>query len=86
LAQDALVRARAAAGRATAERLARLSARERQVLDLVVGGLLNKQIAMQLGIAERTVEDHRRRVMQTMGVSTVAELVRQVTQHVQRAG
>jgi FixJ family two-component response regulator len=60
------------------ERLLRLTPRERQVLDHVVAGLLNKQIAGELGTAEKTVKVHRGRMMQKMGVRTVADLVRVV--------
>jgi FixJ family two-component response regulator len=56
-------------------RLARLSAREREVLDRVLQGRLNKQIAFDLGIAEKTVKAHRGRVMEKMEAGTVAELV-----------
>ena len=53
-----------------------LTARERQVLRQVVAGKLNKQIAATLGVAEITIKVHRRRVMQKMGVPTLAQLVR----------
>lgn len=56
-------------------RLARLSPREREVLELVVAGRLNKQIASDLGIAEKTVKVHRGRVMAKMQVRTLADLV-----------
>jgi FixJ family two-component response regulator len=56
-------------------RLALLSAREREVLERVVQGRLNKQIAFDLGIAEKTVKAHRGRVMEKMEARTVAELV-----------
>ena len=56
-------------------RLARLSVREREVMDLVVLGRLNKQIAAELGIAEKTVKVHRGRVMEKMEVRSVAALV-----------
>lgn len=52
-----------------------LTARERQVLDLVVRGSPNKQIAASLGIAEPTVKIHRGRVMEKLGAHSVAELV-----------
>jgi len=58
------------------ERLATLTERERQVLDGVVAGKLNKQIAGALGIAEKTVKVHRGRVMEKMGATSVADLVR----------
>ena len=57
-------------------RLARLSHREREVLEYVIGGCLNKQIAAALGISEKTVKVHRARVMEKMEVRSVAELVR----------
>ncbi|MES2130615.1 MAG: response regulator [Pseudomonadota bacterium] len=58
------------------QRLASLTAREREVLDLVVEGLLNKQIADQLGTVEKTVKVHRARVMGKMKVRSVTALVR----------
>lgn len=79
LARDAQERSQANAAREVTARIARLSAREAQVMQLIVRGRLNKQIAAQLGIAERTVEDHRRRVMQTMEVESLAHLVRLIT-------
>ena len=57
-------------------RLVTLTPREYEVMTHVLGGLLNKQIARQLGIAEYTVKVHRGRVMSKMGVLSVAELVR----------
>ena len=60
------------------DRLATLTERERQVLDGVIAGRLNKQIAGALGIAEKTVKIHRGRVMEKMQASSVAELVRMV--------
>jgi FixJ family two-component response regulator len=53
-----------------------LSPRERQVFALVVTGMLNKQIAAQLGVVEKTVKVHRARVMHKMRAGSVAELVR----------
>jgi FixJ family two-component response regulator len=53
-----------------------LSPREKAVLEQVVAGRLNKQIAAAIGASERTVKAHRARIMQKMGVSSVAELVR----------
>jgi len=55
--------------------LERLTPREREVHDLVITGMLNKQIACQLGTAEKTIKVHRGRVMQKMNVRSVAALV-----------
>ena len=57
-------------------RLAALSVRERQVLHLVTGGLMNKQIAAELGLSEVTVKMHRGSLMRKMGARTVADLIR----------
>ncbi|HEY4941436.1 MAG TPA: LuxR C-terminal-related transcriptional regulator [Rhizomicrobium sp.] len=57
-------------------RLASLTARERQVLNLIVGGRANKVIAYELSISPRTVENHRARVMEKLRAKSVAELVR----------
>jgi FixJ family two-component response regulator len=53
-----------------------LTAREREVLTHVVAGKLNKQIAGDLGTVEKTIKVHRSRVMEKLGVHTVADLVR----------
>jgi RNA polymerase sigma factor (sigma-70 family) len=58
--------------------LARLTPREREVLHMVVEGRLNKQIAADLGVAEKTIKVHRARVMQKLEVRTIADLVRLV--------
>ncbi len=58
------------------ERLARLTPREYEIFTYVITGLLNKQIAGELGIAEKTVKVHRGRVTRKLGVVSVAELVR----------
>lgn len=58
------------------ERLATLTPREREVLNHVVSGQLNKQIANDLGTVEKTIKVHRARVMEKMKVNSVAELVR----------
>jgi FixJ family two-component response regulator len=58
------------------ERLARLTKREREVCDLVARGLLNKQIAFELGTSEKTVKVHRGRMMHKLEVNSVAALVR----------
>jgi FixJ family two-component response regulator len=62
--------------RETEERLSRLTKREREVCDLVARGLLNKQIAYELGTSEKTVKVHRGRVMHKLEVDSVAALVR----------
>jgi FixJ family two-component response regulator len=58
------------------QRLARLTPRERQVLPLIVSGLLNKQAAAVLGISEVTAKIHRGKIMQKMQADSLAELVR----------
>jgi FixJ family two-component response regulator len=58
------------------DRISRLTPREREVLSHVVAGRLNKQIAADLGIVEKTIKLHRGRMMRKMGVRTVADLVR----------
>jgi FixJ family two-component response regulator len=60
------------------ELYATLTPREREVMALVVGGLLNKQIAGKLSASEKTIKIHRGRVMQKMQVQSVADLVRAV--------
>jgi FixJ family two-component response regulator len=57
-------------------RLGRLTPREREVLTHIVAGQLNKQIAADLGTVEKTIKVHRARVMEKMGVKSLAELVR----------
>ena len=56
--------------------LARLTPRERQVMDLVVQGKPNKQIAVQLGLSKKTIETHRAKLMKKVGAENVADLVR----------
>jgi RNA polymerase sigma factor (sigma-70 family) len=63
---------------AIVERVARLTPREREVLDLVVAGNANKQIADKLSLSEKTVEVHRKRMMKKMQVGSAIELVRAV--------
>ena len=62
--------------RADAEKLGRLTAREREVLERAAQGLHAKEIAAALGISSRTVEVHKTRIMEKLGVRNVAELVR----------
>ena len=73
--QDRAAAAKRAENASVAQRLDSLTQREREVLGLIVGGKLNKQIANDLGISIKTVEVHRSRVMEKMGASSVAELV-----------
>ena len=58
------------------ERLSSLTPREREVLPLVVSGLLNKQAAAELGISEITLQIHRGNIMKKMQAESLAELVR----------
>ncbi len=74
--KDRKAREERAAIDAIQKRTDKLTPRENQVLRLVIGGLLNKQIAYELGISERTVKVHRARVMTKMEADSVAELVR----------
>jgi FixJ family two-component response regulator len=53
-----------------------LTAREREVMVLVTAGLMNKQIAAELGVSEITVKIHRGRTMKKMGARSLADLVR----------
>ena len=82
---DAIVRAQAADAEireAGAElsgintKIATLTPREREVLSHVIAGRLNKQIAAELGTVEKTIKVHRGRMMEKLGVHTVADLVR----------
>ncbi len=58
------------------QRIELLTPREKEILSFVVTGMLNKQIALKLDIAEKTVKVHRGRVMEKLGADSVAELVR----------
>jgi len=78
LERDLALRRADAARAATESRLSTLTAREREVLTHVMAGRLNKQIAADLGTAEKTVKVHRARGMEKMHVRSVAELVRLV--------
>ena len=74
LERDAAERAQRTLHLQVRNKLDALTARERQVLDGVVRGLLNKQIGEELGIAERTVKHHRTMLTQKVGVQSAAEL------------
>src|ERR1700691_5206320 len=79
--RQALERSHAALGheaemRVLRDRYALLSQRERQVMALVVSGLLNKQVGGELGISEITVKAHRGKVMQKMKADSLADLVK----------
>jgi two-component system response regulator TtrR len=73
--RDRDARARRERSRASGERLAQLTQREREVLELVVAGRMNREIAEQLDISVKTVEAHRARLMEKLDVHSVAELV-----------
>jgi FixJ family two-component response regulator len=76
LQQGASQKAEHASTAALAARFASLTPREREVMVHVVDGKLNKQIAADLGISEQTIKVHRGRVMEKMGVESLADLVR----------
>ena len=76
LEKDRVLRERDARRAAVTARFLTLTGRERQVLSSVVSGKLNKQIAAQLGTAEKTIKVHRARMMRKMGVDSLAGLVR----------
>ncbi|MDP3925757.1 MAG: response regulator [Hydrogenophaga sp.] len=76
LLRDAQQRDVAAARAARAQRLARLSPREREVACLLVEGQLNKQVAFALGTTERTIKAHRASIMHKLALRSLAELVR----------
>lgn len=75
LRRDAEARAKRETRRLCSARLAQLTQREREVLELVVAGRLNREIAEKLGISVKTVEAHRAKIMEKLEVSSVAELV-----------
>jgi two-component system response regulator TtrR len=81
LERDAQARERQARRMALAERFAALTAREREVLDRVVEGKVNKAIAEELDISVRTVEFHRANGMEKMGADSVAALIQLVAVH-----
>jgi len=76
LARARELRAARAEREGIARRVAALTAREREVLALVVAGLPNKLVADRLGASEKTIKVHRARVMQKMRADSLAQLVR----------
>lgn len=92
LAQDRGARLKRAEMTTLRKRYSALTARERDVLPLVISGLLNKQAAAELGISEVTLQMHRRSVMQKMAAASLADLVRMAEKlqipvtHSRRAG
>ena len=76
IAQDGIDRLRRADLIELRRRLSRLTPREREVLPLIVSGLLNKQAAVELGISEVTLQIHRGKIMKKMEAGSLAELVR----------
>jgi two-component system, LuxR family, response regulator FixJ len=78
---DAQNRRRLARRRRAEERLSKLTPGEREVLDLILEGKLNKEIATELGLSTRTIEDRRAKLMKKMDAQCVAELVQLVLTH-----
>lgn len=76
IAMDAAQRAEAVIVKRNIERLETLTPRERQILQEVANGRMNKQIAFDLGISEVTVKLHRGNVMRKMGAASIGELIR----------
>ncbi|MDO8278350.1 MAG: response regulator [Burkholderiaceae bacterium] len=70
-------RERLQAGRQARERYAQLSAREREVLGLIVSGLTNKEIGRAIDLSPRTVETHRAHLFAKLGAESLAQLIRQ---------
>lgn len=78
LERDAEERERSADVMVVKDRMVTLTPREREVMDLVIEGNANKQIAASLGLSEKTIEVHRSRVMRKMQASNAADLIRMV--------
>ncbi len=76
LARHAHARQEEADAAALRQRAETLSAREREVLELIVTGLLNKQVGQRLGVTEKTIKAHRAQVMRKMRAHSLPELVR----------
>jgi FixJ family two-component response regulator len=75
LTRDIQFRIRLADKENTRAKLALLTKREQEVMNLIVEGKLNKVIASELGLSQRTIEVHRANIMEKLGVGSVAELV-----------
>lgn len=78
MALDAAHRAESAVSASVAEALSQLTQRERQVMEMVLAGKLNKVIADELSISMRTVEVHRARAFEKMGVKSAVELAQKL--------
>ena len=78
---DTQYRRRSARRQLAEERLAKLTPGEREVLDLILEGRMNKEIAAELGLSTRTIEDRRAKLMKKMDAQCVAELVQLVMTH-----
>lgn len=74
--QNVRSRERQQTSRAARERYAQLSAREREVLGLIVNGLTNKEIGRALALSPRTVETHRANLFAKLGAESLADLIR----------
>ena len=83
LERDRVARVARGAEDAVRAKLGKLTGRERDVLELVAAGRLNKEIAAKLGIVEQTVKQHRGRIMHKLGAQSVADLVR-LAEHASR--
>jgi len=86
LAQDQQNRRMLAQVEQIRQRIFSLTPREREVLELVARGCANKMMAHEMRLSQRTVELHRSRVMEKMGASSLAQLVRMFMDFEQRAG
>jgi FixJ family two-component response regulator len=84
IAMDAQTREAATLRDATNDRIAQLTPRERQVMELLAVGSSSKEIAAKLDISVRTVESHRRTVLRKMGVASAAQLAHTVSGHQRR--
>ena len=83
---DASQRREQARKLSVASRIATLTQREREVMQHVVAGMMNKTVADELGVSIKTVEAHRAKVMQKMGADSVAELVQLALESGQKRG